>query len=388
MPSGWLPNAVALARRGEAIHDHQGLRSMAEDSLRSTTFEDLQVPFQCVATDMAGVREVWFSSGPLVVALLASAALPAVYPAVEIDGVRYLDGGIVDDVPVSRAVELGATRIYVLQVGSFTRPRPEPRRPLDVAVQSYWIARHYRFKRDLLAMPPGVEVHVLPAGDRPKMRYNDFTHTGTLIDVAYAASSAYLADRAAGVPVPSVEEALSQVESSYPADDADELEGAAITSDPADSRWRRTVAAAMPAARRAASGVSGPRATRRPPRPAPGPIRRPSPASPATPRRRPRTVPAARGAGEACRRPGAATRNQPRAPSTAGWPSPTARAASIRPPSTPPAGGGRWASPAATATCPAPTATPSPATRPPPAPWPARRAWAPPRPWAPGWPRS
>ena len=244
MPSGWLPNAVALARRGEAIHDHQGLRSMAEDSLRSTTFEDLQVPFQCVATDVAGVREVWFSSGPLVVALLASAALPAVYPAVEIDGVRYLDGGIVDDVPVSRAVELGATRIYVLQVGSFTRPRPEPRRPLDVAVQSYWIARHYRFKRDLLAMPPGVEVHVLPAGDRPKMRYNDFTHTGTLIDVAYAASSAYLADRAAGVPVPSVEEALSQVESSYPADDADELEGAAITSDPADSRWRRTVAAA------------------------------------------------------------------------------------------------------------------------------------------------
>jgi NTE family protein len=258
MPSGWLPNAVALARRGEAIHDHQGLRTMAEDSLRSTTFEELQVPFQCVATDVAGVREVWFSSGPLVRALLASSALPAVYPAVEIDGVRYLDGGIVDDVPVSRAVELGATRIYVLQVGSFTRPRPEPRRPLDVAVQSYWIARHYRFKRDLRAMPPGVELHVLPGGDRPKMRFNDFTHTGTLIDVAYAASSAYLAEREAGVPIPSIDEALSQVESSYPADDgADELEGAAITTDPADSRWRRTVAAAR-RRDRSAPAVAGP----------------------------------------------------------------------------------------------------------------------------------
>jgi NTE family protein len=263
LPSGWLPNAVALARRGEAVHDHQGLRSMAEDSLRSTTFEELTLPFQCVATDVVGVREVWFSSGPLVPALLASAALPAVYPAVEIDGVRYLDGGIVDDVPVSRAVELGATTIYVLQVGSFSRPRPEPRRPLDVAIQSYWIARHYRFKRDLVNMPEGVEVHVLPAGDRPRMRFNDFTHTGTLIDGAYAATSAYLDDRAAGLPAPSIEEALSQVQSSYEPPEA--AEGEATPAEPADSRWRRTVAAArrrdrtlVPAASEPDAGAGAP----------------------------------------------------------------------------------------------------------------------------------
>jgi NTE family protein len=246
LPSGWLPNAVALARRGEAIHGHDGLKSMAEDSLRSETFEDLQVPFQCVATDMAAVREVWFSSGPLVPAILASAALPAVYPAVEVDGVRYLDGGIVDDVPVSRAVEMGATVIYVLQVGSFTRPRPEPRRPLDVAIHSYWVARHYRFKRDLAAMPADVEVHLLPAGETPKMRFNDFTQTGTLIDMAYEASSAYLDDRDAGQPVPTIAEALSQVESAYEAPVA--LEDVVTHHEPVteqvDSRWRRTVAAA------------------------------------------------------------------------------------------------------------------------------------------------
>lgn len=192
MPSRWLPNAVGLARRGEAIHDNAGLRRSLKAVLGDRTFEDLAVPFQCVATDVASVSETWFSSGQLVEPILASAALPAVYPAVEINGVRYLDGAIVDDVPMSRAVELGATTVYVLQVGAFSRPRPEPRRPLDVAVQSYWIARHHRFKRQLAAMPPGVTVHVLPTGATPVMRYNDFTRSGELIAVAHAASSTYL----------------------------------------------------------------------------------------------------------------------------------------------------------------------------------------------------
>jgi NTE family protein len=195
MPAGWLPNPVAIARRGEAIHESHGLRRHLEQTLTARTFEELAVPFQCVATDVVGVREVWFRSGPLIEPILASAALPAVYPAVEIDGVRYLDGGIVDDVPMSRAVELGARTLYVLQVGLFSRPRPEPKRPLDVAVQAYWIARHHRFKRELAAMPSDIELHLLPTGETPLMRYNDFTRTSELISLAYEASSAYLAGR-------------------------------------------------------------------------------------------------------------------------------------------------------------------------------------------------
>jgi NTE family protein len=194
MPSGWLPNAVAMARRGEAVHDNDGLRRHLEQTLAARTFEELTVPFECVATDVAGVREVWFRSGPLIEPILASAALPAIYPAVEIDGVRYLDGAIVDDVPMTRAVECGARVLYVLQVGMFSRPRPEPKRPLDVAIQAYWIARHHRFKRELAAMPPEIELHLLPTGETPLMRYNDFTHTSELIALAYKASDAYLTD--------------------------------------------------------------------------------------------------------------------------------------------------------------------------------------------------
>jgi NTE family protein len=202
MPSGVLPPAVALARKGEAISDNAGLRRELEERLRARTFEELAVPFQCVATDVIGVREMWFTSGPLIDPILASAALPAVYPSVVIDGVRYLDGAIVDDVPVGRAVELGARTIYVLQVSGFARPRPEPRRPLDVAIQSYWIARHHRFKRELEAVPAHVEVHLLPTGQTPTMRYNDFTRSAELMSLAYEASSDYLAGRPARPALP------------------------------------------------------------------------------------------------------------------------------------------------------------------------------------------
>ncbi len=205
MPRGILPRPIALARRGESLHGNEGLRRVLEQELSARTFEDLAVPFQCVATDVMGVREVWFDSGPLIEPVLASAALPAVYPAVEIDGVRYLDGAIVNDVPMGRAVELGARTLYVLQVGAFSRPRPEPRRPLDVAIQSYWIARHHRFKRELAAMPDDVDVHLLPTGQTPAMRYNDFTRSAELMRVAYEATTDYLEGRPSTPEMPAGE---------------------------------------------------------------------------------------------------------------------------------------------------------------------------------------
>lgn len=230
MPSRVLPPAVALARKGEAISDNAGLRRELEERLTARTFEDLAVPFQCVATDVIGVREVWFTSGPLIDPILASAALPAVYPSVVIDGVRYLDGAIVDDVPVGRAVELGARTIYVLQVSGFARPRPEPRRPLDVAIQSYWIARHHRFKRELEAVPPEIEVHLLPTGQTPTMRYNDFTRSAELMSLAYEASSDYLAGRPARPALPEGPADPSGVAGEEPPGDG--AEGEAVPSPP------------------------------------------------------------------------------------------------------------------------------------------------------------
>jgi NTE family protein len=192
LPAGLIPVTVQLARRGVALHSNAGLRTLIEHVLGDRTFADLAVPFQCVATDIAAAREVWFSEGTLIEPILASAALPAVLPPVEIDGVRYMDGAVLNDVPVTRAVALGATRVYILHTGTFERPLPEPRRPIDVALQAYWIARRARFHRDLAALPAHVELTILPTGQAPSVRFNDLTKSRALIDVAYRASAAAL----------------------------------------------------------------------------------------------------------------------------------------------------------------------------------------------------
>jgi len=197
LPGGLLPTTVQLARRGQSVHGNAALRRVIEGILEPRTFAELVVPFQCVATAIADAREVWFSEGGLVDAILASAALPAVLPPVEIDGVRYMDGAVVNDVPMSRAIELGGTTVYVLHTGTFDRPRPEPRRPFDMALHAYWIARRARFRRDLAALPPDVTVVLLPTGQPPVLRYNDLSKSDALIDLAYRATADEL-DRRAG----------------------------------------------------------------------------------------------------------------------------------------------------------------------------------------------
>lgn len=199
MPSGSrLPSGLQLARRGEALHGNDGLRELMHRILRPTTFEELRVPFQCVATQIDPPAEVWFDRGPLHEAILASAALPAVFPIVELDGHRYLDGGIANDIPVTRADELGAARAYVLQVGTLDRPWQDVRRPVDVAIQSHWLARRLRWEEERADVEQRMELVLLPFGDPPRPRYDDFSHTAELVTQAYAASAAHL-DALAGV---------------------------------------------------------------------------------------------------------------------------------------------------------------------------------------------
>jgi len=202
---GLLGRLGTLARTRTHLHDNDGLRRMLEDALPAERIEDLPVAFQCVAASIESAAERWFSAGPLVDAILASSAVPGLLPPVEIGGEHFLDGGIVNSIPVGRAVALGARTIYVLHVGRVDRPLAVPRWPWEVALVAFEIARRHRFLGDLAALPPELDVHVLPTrqGDPPRpsvaeqLRYRDLTQVRDHIDAAYAASAAYLDERAA-----------------------------------------------------------------------------------------------------------------------------------------------------------------------------------------------
>jgi NTE family protein len=193
-----------LIRKGTHLHSNEALRRMIERLLPVRTFEELAVPFQCVAASIERAAEHWFSEGPLVEAILASAAVPALLPPVEVEGEHYVDGGIVNSIPVERAVELGATELYIMQVGRIERPLRPPRNLLQVATVSFEIARRHRFAREMAALPAGIRSHVLPSGqegsESVQIRYRDFSKAALRIVRAYDATSEYLDRVAATVP--------------------------------------------------------------------------------------------------------------------------------------------------------------------------------------------
>jgi NTE family protein len=191
--------AVRLARSGTHLHAIEPLHQLLGDKLPARDFTDLQLPFQCVAASIENATAQWFSSGPLLPAVMASCAVPGLLPPVEIDGTHYFDGGLVDSIPVGRAIALGASIVYVLQVGRIESPLPVPSRPWEVGLVAFEIARRHRFHEEMSALPPDVQVHVLPTGGERQppglrqFRYRGRKQVSSSIDRSYAASAGYLA---------------------------------------------------------------------------------------------------------------------------------------------------------------------------------------------------
>jgi NTE family protein len=182
---------------GTHIYSAGPMQKRLIEEFGEITFEELQVRFQVCAASIERAAEHWFTSGRLVDAIMASAAVPGLLPPARVGDEHFLDGGIVNSIPVGRAAALGAEVIYVLQVGRIDRPLKVPRRPWEVARVSFEIARRHRFAREMAELPAGVVAHVLPARgtsarDDSLLAHRDFAGIDQRIEETYLASLAYL----------------------------------------------------------------------------------------------------------------------------------------------------------------------------------------------------
>ena len=178
-----------------SVHSIGGLRRVVAQALTFENLEDAPIPLEIVATSLADGRDRRISQGPALDAVLASAAIPGVFPPVLIGDELLVDGGVVDNVPISRAVEDGATRIYVLLCGPLHSHPPEPRRPAEAVLTALFVAVHARFVRELEQLPPGVEAVVFSGGGGPSATYHDFSSTVELIAEGRAEVAAALGRR-------------------------------------------------------------------------------------------------------------------------------------------------------------------------------------------------
>ena len=200
-----LRRVATLARTGTHLQSLTDVRARLVEALPVGRVDELELPFQCVAASIERAAEHWFEEGDLADVVLASCAVPGILPPVKIGDEHFIDGGIVNSIPVARAVALGATTIYVLQVGRLEKPLAPPRWPWEVGLVAFEVARRHRFASDLSSLPGGVELHVLPTGGSVAPAYNDLS--GQLrvrriartvqqqIDSSYEASLQYLRQR-------------------------------------------------------------------------------------------------------------------------------------------------------------------------------------------------
>jgi len=185
-------SALGLLGRSNHVISNANLRVVLEKNLPFRRLEEAAVPVHVVTTELRTGRAVLMSSGPAIPALLASTAIPGIFPPVTIGRREFIDGGVANHTPIAAAIELGATRIFVLPVG-YPWLRQEPTNALGMALHA--LARFVEQKLDaeVAAYSKVANIQVLPTLEAPVVSPADFTHTEELITRGYRTTRKYLA---------------------------------------------------------------------------------------------------------------------------------------------------------------------------------------------------
>ncbi|SAK50093.1 OMP85 family outer membrane protein [Caballeronia hypogeia] len=159
------------------------------------SFDQLLIPFRAVATDLEDGQRVVFDHGSLPMAIRASMAAPGLFSPVTVNGRLLIDGGIVDNLPVDVARELGADIVIAVHIGTPLRTRAEISSPADVAQQmvGILIGQNVRVQKESLTV-----TDVLISPDLTGIGFTDFTRAREAIASGERAAEA-LSGKLAGL---------------------------------------------------------------------------------------------------------------------------------------------------------------------------------------------
>ena len=183
--------ALGIFGRNNHVISNAGLRSVLEKNLPYKRLEDAKVPVHVVTTDLRTGKAVVLSSGPAVPALLASTAIPGVFPPVTIGRRELVDGGVANHTPIAAAIELGAQRVVVLPIG-YPWVRNQPSNALGMALHALARFVEQRLEAEADAYRDSAEIIVLPTVDTFAVSPADFSRTQDLIKLAYRSSRRHL----------------------------------------------------------------------------------------------------------------------------------------------------------------------------------------------------
>jgi NTE family protein len=171
------------------------LRRLVSRHALCELLEELPTPLHVIACDLLAGQEVRISDGPLVDAVLASAAIPGVLPPVEWRGRVLVDGGVLNNTPITHALDLGAHEIFVLPTGGPCELTEVPHGALGMVVQATSLMVAHRFATEAAAFAVRAEVTIIPPPCPIDVQPMDFGHADELISRAEADARAFLDGR-------------------------------------------------------------------------------------------------------------------------------------------------------------------------------------------------
>ena len=192
-PGGPLAQLRTLQQGRTHLFPNSSLQSLLKVQLpANATFADLALPFGAVTTDVATATPHVVTDGLLIPALLASTAIPGIFPAVSLQGRELYDGGVVANVPVTQALAMGAQSLVVLDA---VFPGHLPDAPSTLAEAMLFTAMVTMRIQAALEAPLAAErvpVVYLPGPAIHRVSPLEFDHTSMLIDGGYQAAKAFL----------------------------------------------------------------------------------------------------------------------------------------------------------------------------------------------------
>lgn len=193
-----------------SLYSDVGLRQVFGEHLDKLRFEDTKVPLRVIASNLTTGGVTVFGRGPVELALLASAAIPGIFPPVRIGGQILVDGGALESASIDTAIQMGARRIFVLDAGydvtseledglrSLLDRTPRTSRQQNAHALAVILERtatmmgRYQLDRAIERTPQGIDVHVLRPPSNMNEAVLDFDHASSWIQLAYEHGTSYL----------------------------------------------------------------------------------------------------------------------------------------------------------------------------------------------------
>ncbi|MFJ4140109.1 patatin-like phospholipase family protein [Pseudomonas fragi] len=161
------------------------LESLLAHSSDIRDFDKLPIPFRAVATDIVNGEKVVFRKGHLPQVIRASMSIPAVFAPVEINGQLLVDGGMVDNIPVDVARDMGVDMVIVVDIGTPLRGRKQLNTVFDILNQSITLMTRSNSEVQLASLKPD-DILIQPA--LASYGTTDFGRALDIINAGYRAT--------------------------------------------------------------------------------------------------------------------------------------------------------------------------------------------------------